>query len=206
MAKNTNRNLYYAIVRNYTADTKLARRVRDWSADRIFTELGINVREQHVKDEHKTLTSFNTLSKREKQKQVISNKVIYLQKKHITDESLLNQLKYKTYREIKIELAYQKRYNIGKKASLHPSEKKARIDQWGEWSKRDKSNRDTYPFSIKKRAMQINLENGLDIFAPYGFAIVFYSFTSNKREDYYMKKYTFDPHTGEYLEVQKSKG
>lgn len=203
MAKHPNRNLHYAIIRNYTADSDLARKGRDWSPDRIFLELGINVRESFIQDEKKKLSSFNTLDKRTKQKQVISNKVIYLQKKHITDESLLNQLKYKTYREIKIELAYQKRYNIGKKASLHPSEKKARIDQWGEWSKRDKSNRDTYPFSIKKRAMQINLENGLDIFAPYGFGMVFYAFTSNKPEEYFMRKYQFDPHTGEYKEVEK---
>jgi len=202
MAKHPNRNLHYAIIRNYTADSVLAHKGRDWSPDRIFLELGINVRESFIQDEKKKLSSFNTLDKRTKQKQIITNKITYLQKKKI-DETLINKLKYKTYREIKHELAYQHKYNISKKAKLHPSEKEARVKQWGEWSKRDKSHRDTYPFSIKQKAMQINLENNLDINAPYGFGMVFYAFTSNKPEEYFMRKYQFDPHTGEYKEVEK---
>ncbi len=202
MAKHPNRNLHYAIIRNYTADSDLARKGRDWSPDRIFLELGINVRESFIQDEKKKLSSFNTLDKRTKQKQIITNKITYLQKKKI-DETLINKLKYKPYREIKHELAYQHKYNISKKAKLHPSETEARVKQWGEWSKRDKSHRDTYPFSIKQKAMQINLENNLDINAPYGFGMVFYAFTSNKPEEYFMRKYQFDPHTGEYKEVEK---
>jgi len=202
MAKHPNRNLHYAIIRNYTADSDLARKGRDWSPEHIFLELGINVRESFVQDEKKKLSSFNTLDKRTKQKQIITNKITYLQKKKI-DETLINKLKYKTYRDIKHELSYQHKYNISKKAKLHPSEKEARVKQWGEWSKRDKSHRDTYPFSIKQKAMQINLENNLDINAPYGFGMVFYAFTSNKPEEYFMRKYQFDPHTGEYKEVEK---
>lgn len=204
MANHPNRKLHYAIVRNITADTMLARRVRDWSAERILIELGINVKETHTHDAKKHLTSFNTLDKRTKQKQVVSNKMLYLQKKKIEDETLINKLKYKTYREIKQELEYIKRYKVKTKVSLHPNEKEARINQWGEWSKRIGKNRyDTYPFSIKQQAMMINKEHGLDIYAPYGFAMVFYSFTSNKPVEQFIRKYTYDPHTGEYREVEK---
>lgn len=205
MAHNPNRKLNYAIIRNYTADSALARKMRDWKPEKIFLAIGVNIQEKTVKQTKSELTSFNTLDKRTKQKQVITNKVKFLLSKKLEDQELLDKLKYRTYREIKQELHFRKRYIINEKIKLHTSEKQARIEQWGEWSKRDKSHKDTYPYSIKKKAMQINLENNLDINASYGFAMVFYAFTSNKPESYFMKKYAFDPHTGEYLEVSKKK-
>ena len=222
------RKLKYAIVRNITANSKLAQQSRDWSTDKIFMETGIEIaKELKVKKKtskkskskkHRvqhTLSQFDTKDKRAKLKQVIQNKEKFLStkkfnlneviatdiyKKHI-DKELLDTLKYRTYKEIKNEIAFRKKFTRPKMHKLNSKEKQTRMDAWSEWSK---DTMDEFPYSIKRLAMSINLANGLDINAHYGFGMVYYGFTNNKSPESFEGKYDFDPHTGEYRESKKA--
>lgn len=209
--KNTElRKLKYAIIRNITANTEIAYKARDWDYNRIYKEFGIDI-ELEVKGDVKTtatpekkykrhvshrLVPFTTKSKREKLRTMISNKENYLIKKKV-DEELIQTLKYRTYREIKAELNYRKKYYVDPQYKLQYHEKKERMDRWGDWSKDEAIEK--YPYSITRRARMINLEHNLDINASFGFGMVYFAFTNNKSEEYFIKKYKYDPHTGEII-------
>lgn len=219
------RKLKYAIVRNITANSKLAQNSRDWSNDRIFMETGIEIAKELKPQKKKTtskkrrvshkLMGFDTKDKRAKLKQVVANKEKFLSKKKISendviytdvytrqmDKELLATLKYRTYREIKEELNFRKSFTRAKMHKLNNKEKKSRMDKWSDWSK---SSGIDFPYSIKRLAYSINLANNLDINAKFGFGMVYYAFTNNKTPESFEGKYEYDPHTGEYKETTKA--
>ena len=182
MTRKEREQLRYRYVRNLTGDAKLAQQARGWGQERILKELGIVLPDS--KPKLQTLTK----ERKERLRQLQENKKKYAVRKGLdADDARLYSLN--TYKEIEREVRYREKYKL--KGKLGSADKGVRMDTWSEWGKED-----AYPPSLSRNARLVNLRKGLDINASYGFAIMYYAFTTNKSPEHYMNQFDADKNTG----------
>lgn len=222
----SNRKYKYAVIRNLTGNSKLAQASRGWSEERIFKELNIYIPKEELKINTKyipkkkqNLTSFEIdgyvykykitdqnnlifqlippklkpLNKKRKSKLELiqQNKVTYSVKKGMDiDDAIL--FKLKTYKQLDKEFNYQSILKY--KGKVNKLMLEERINEWSSWASQD-----DFPPSLVRKARLINLEKNLDINASYGFAIMYYAFTTNKTPEYFIKKYEVNESTGSII-------
>jgi len=195
MTRNERAKQRYAILRNITGDTKVSQQARYWSEEKIYKELNIYIPD-HI---GKAKAKLKPITKQYRSRLLKSaeNKYNYAIKNGVTPENA-EIIKFQPYKVIDLQIRYQL-YFKPKHRRFTRDEKKARDDEWREWSKED-----LYPPILVHNARNINLKKGLDINDSYGFGIMYYAFTTNKSPESLMDQFKPDLATG--MIVYKSVG
>ena len=181
----------YAILRNITGDSKLSAKARFWSEERIYKELNIYLPDYVRKGKKVVLKPISKVYRNRLLKSA-ENKYDYAIKRGVNSEQA-EILKYQTYKVIDLQIRYNMFFKP-KYKRLTKNEKKDRIDEWYSWSKED-----LYPPLLVHQAREINLTNGLDINASYGFGIMYYNFTTNKSPEALIEQFKPDKETGRII-------
>lgn len=179
----------YDYVLKLTGNAKLAQQARGWGNERLLQELSV-VFPKKIPVTKKELTPKQKIDKKTKQRKLVQNKIDYAKRKGFSDAEA-SALSLQTYKRIDLELKYRNQYRISEKHRLSRIDKRDRMDKWASWGKYD-----DYPFSIRKQAQLINLRNNLDVNESYGYAIMYYAFTTNKDPQTYVEQYKVDKATG----------
>jgi len=84
-----------------------------------------------------------------------------------------------TRAHIKKRIANSTEYNNLNNEKYDYEQKEERIKAWRKWSG---SKKRAFPAELEARAVELNKEQGFDIYDNYGFAFVYYSFIENSDE------------------------
>jgi hypothetical protein len=153
----------YAVVRNATGDTALARKASQWSNKRIEREFGVSVRKTELRPVEDT--------KRQQRKYLNYKRYVELG----FEPKEAKKLKTKRPERIKDITLKTKIKTYGKKTMDD------RKEQWREWCKtKDENGKNAIPPQLKELATRIN-NIALDRYASddnarYGYAVVYYAY------------------------------
>lgn len=156
----------YRLIRNEYNDPKLARKARTWSDERLYNELGIKT----------------TIKKEPKLKELSTNDSYYERKldhfKYARNQGLDVKEAKRLTKYSKKKIKAQATYYELKRPIKDPTIQKDRNIEWKRWTKSN-----ALPPSVRKDAIQINKDLGLDDYDKYGFAKAYYLFIENGDEE-----------------------
>lgn len=153
----------YAVVRNATGDTSLARKASQWSNERIEREFGVTVRKTELRPIEDT---------KQAQKRYLNYKA-YIELGYEPKEA--KKLKQKRATKVVDSILRKRVKRYGK---IEVTDRKK---QWKEWVKTiDENGKNAIPKEIKELASQVNRialqKYASDDNARYGYAVMYYAY------------------------------
>ena len=163
------RTRYHALL-NAGVEPKLARKLRGRSNEYIKDFVGVTTPKKEPK-----LKSYAKETIQKKRREIL--KYQYAREKGLDIKTALTY-KTRSYKFIEDKARYITPYNPPKEIKIQPSPRDNRQESWSGWSK----NKD-FPDEIKSVAERINLREGFDINASYGYTVVFYAYIEGELDD-----------------------
>lgn len=200
---NDKRRYKYAIIKNATGDTELAKRDRSLGDQAFEEKYGFQVRKTEIKKDESQI----------KRTQYVYKRYEYLRSIGYKPETA-RKLKYKPIKEVAGQI---KPRNISV-AFNRPIEstKDKRKEQWKKWAEGYVTPQGTWksnmPEWVEKMAEQINrdtkLADGTDLdeTARYGYAICYYAYIENKSIDEIRDQFKLDSFDGDIYKYNKRIG
>lgn len=163
------RTRYHALL-NAGVEPKLARKLRGRSNEYIKSFVGVTIPKKEPK-----LKSYAKETIQKKRREIL--KYQYAREKGL---DIKTSLTYKTrsYKFIEEKARYITPYTPAKEIKIQPSPRDSRQEKWSDWSKTK-----DFPDEIKRIAERINLKEGFDINASYGYTVVFYAYIEGELDD-----------------------
>ncbi|MDY0292689.1 MAG: hypothetical protein RBR02_10190 [Desulfuromonadaceae bacterium] len=172
------RRIYRALI-NAGVEPKTARKYRGNSEKFILEMTGVRIPKKVPKIKEYTK---ETLSK--KRREII--KYQYAREKGL-DIKTAQKLKKSSYKFIEERARYITPEKRPREVKYGKSDRDVRQDNWRNWAKEQE-----FPDFIEREAEKINLKEGFDVNASYGYTVAFYAYIENENIDDWHDRVTAD--------------